>query len=105
MGCGERGGGGGGLGCSITPAGRVVLSLNHETEPLGLGYGRAVGNGCGGRWRVEVACGERDGGGGWYGRSITRAGRAVLSLNLETEPPGLSYGRDIGNGCGGRWRV
>jgi hypothetical protein len=29
--------------------GQRVLGLKTETEPLGLGYGCAVGNGCGGR--------------------------------------------------------
>ena len=57
--------------------------------------------GVGGVW------GKRCGGG--CSCSITRAGWVFLSLNLETELPGLGYGRTIENGCGGngggRWGV
>ena len=74
MGCWERGGGGGGCGRSIMQAGEGALSLKLETKPPGLSYGRAVGNGCRRRWRGEVGCRERGGGGGWCGRSIMQVG-------------------------------
>jgi hypothetical protein len=38
----------------VAEAARRVWGLIPKTEPLGLGYGRAIGNGCGGQWEEVV---------------------------------------------------
>jgi len=49
-----------------------VLGQKPETSPLGLGFGRAVGNGSGGRWGEVVGWCRRGGGSGVYVHSSTR---------------------------------
>jgi hypothetical protein len=61
-----------GLRVGLRKPGLLVLGQKPETGPLGLGLGRAVGNGSGVRWGEEVAWCRRGGGGGAYVQSSTR---------------------------------
>jgi hypothetical protein len=96
------GGGAGGVIHSVAP-GVVVSGLKPKNKPLWLGYGSAVGNGCGGRWREMVGWWVLGSGGGGVIRSVAQAGVVVLGQKHETEPLGLGYGCAIGNSCWGRW--
>jgi hypothetical protein len=51
-----------------------VWGQKPETGLLGLGFGRAVGNGSGGRWGDVGWCRRGGGGGGVYVHSSTREG-------------------------------
>ena len=54
-----------------------VLGQKPETSPLGLGFGRAVGNGSGERWGEVLGWCRRGGGDGVYVHSSTREGEGA----------------------------
>jgi hypothetical protein len=58
VGCEKRGGGGGWGDHSMMRVGWWVLGLKSETDPPGLGFVRALGNGYRERWRWLVGYGK-----------------------------------------------
>jgi hypothetical protein len=75
----------------VAGAARRVLGLKPKTEPLGLGCGCTVGNGCGGQWEEVVGWWVSGSGGSGAVRSVARAEVVGLGPKVRNRATGARF--------------